>query len=355
MTGRPRPAVASMPSYRPGRGTAQAEADHGITDAIKLASNETPWGPVPEIVDAVRSAAAGVNRYADNNATELRARLAEWIGVGDAQVTVGAGSVTLLQQMFLSYVDTGDEVVYPWRSFEVYPVFSRVTAAAEVRVPLIDHVVDLDGVAAAVTPNTKLVVIANPNNPTSTALSVAGIAELLGRVTHDTLVVVDEAYREFADPALGDPVSELLADHDNLLVLRTFSKAQSLAGLRIGYAVGHRDVIKALDATAVPFAVSALAQAAGLAAIEVMDQIEARAEQICSERARVMVELRAAGHEVPESQTNFVWLPLGATTDDTHLALERQGVVTRPFSGEGIRVTIGTPDENDRFLAALTA
>ena len=271
MTGRPRSAVTGMPSYRPGKGAAQAQAEHGITDAIKLASNETPWGPVPEIVDAVRAAAEGVNRYADYRATEVRVRLAEWIGVDADQVTVGAGSVTLLQQLFLAYVDPGDEVVYPWRSFEVYPVFSRVTAAAEVRVPLVDHVADLDGVAAAVTPDTKLVVIANPNNPTGTSVSVAGIAELLGRVTRDTLVVVDEAYREFSDPALGDPVSDLLADHDNLLVLRTFSKAQSLAGLRIGYGIGHGEVIEALDATAVPFAVNALAQAAGLAVIDVMD------------------------------------------------------------------------------------
>lgn len=354
MTGRPRPVVAATPSYRPGKGAAQAEAEHGITDAIKLASNETPWGPVPEIVAAVRSAAEGVNRYADHRAGELRVRLADWIGVDHDQVTVGAGSVTLLQQLFLSYVDPGDEVVYPWRSFEVYPVFSRLSAAVEVRVPLVDHTVDLDAVAAAVTSNTKLVVIANPNNPTGTAVSVAGIAELLGRVTRDTVVVVDEAYREFADPALGDPVSDLLADHDNLLVLRTFSKAQSLAGLRIGYGIAHADVIGALDATAVPFAVNALAQAAGMAAIDVMDQIEARAQEICSERTRVVAELLAAGHQVPDSQTNFVWLPLGAATDDTHLELERRGVVTRPFSGEGIRVTIGTPDENDRFLAALT-
>ena len=164
-------------------------------------------------------------------------------------------------------------------------MFSRVTGAADVRVPLIDHRADLDGVAAAVSADTKLVVIANPNNPTGTAVSVATIAELLDRVTRDTLVVVDEAYREFAAPALGDSVSELLSDHDNLLVLRTFSKAQSLAGLRIGYGIGHPEVVDALDATAVPFAVNSLAQAAALAAIDVMDQIEARAAEICSERA----------------------------------------------------------------------
>jgi histidinol-phosphate aminotransferase len=353
MTGRPRPAVAAMPRYRPGKGAAQAEAEHGISQAIKLASNETPWGPLPAIVEAVRESLGGVNRYADHRATELRARLADWIGVDPGQVTVGAGSVTLLQQLFLSYVDAGDEVVYPWRSFEVYPVYSRLMQASDVQIPLVDHVADIEAIAEAVSPATKLVLIANPNNPTGTAVGVSRLRQLLDRVTRDTLVVVDEAYREFADPALGDPVAELVPQHDNLLVLRTFSKAQSLAGLRVGYAVGHPDVTAALDATCAPFAVNAPAQAAAIAAITVMDEIEARAERIRVERTRVLAAVREAGHEVPEPQANFLWIPTGAATDDVYLALERRGVVTRPFSGEGLRVTIGSPEENDRFLAAL--
>jgi histidinol-phosphate aminotransferase len=204
-----------------------------------------------------------------------------------------------------------------------------------------------------VSPATKLVLIANPNNPTGTAVGVGRLRGLLDRVDRDTLVVVDEAYREFADPALGDPVTDLVPQHDNLLVLRTFSKAQSLAGLRVGYAVGHPDVTAALDATCAPFAVNALAQAAAIAALTVMDEIQARAELIRAERSRMLAAVREAGHDVPEPQANFVWIPTGAATDEVYLALERLGVVTRPFSGEGLRVTVGLPEENDRFLAAL--
>jgi histidinol-phosphate aminotransferase len=353
MTGRPRPAVAAMPSYRPGKGAAQAESEHGITDAIKLASNEAPWGPVPSVVAAVEAAVGDLNRYADHRAAELRARIAEWVGTDANRVTVGAGSATLLQQLFLSYVDPGEEVVYPWRSFEVYPIYSRLAAAADVQIPLVEDRVDLDAIAAATSPVTKLVVLANPNNPTGTAVSVAELAGLLERVTRDTLVVVDEAYREFADPRLGDPVAELLDVHDNLFVVRTFSKAQSLAGLRVGYGIGHPDVVGAVDATALPFAVNALAQVAALAAIEATEEIDARSAVIRGERDRVISELRAADHAVPESETNFVWLPLGAEADDVFLALERRGVVTRPFSDEGIRITIGTPEQNDRFLSVL--
>ena len=354
MIGRPRPAVASMPRYRPGRGAAQAEADHGITDAVKLASNENPWAPVPAIKDAVEAAAAGLNRYADHRASELRARLARWLEVEAEQVTVGAGSVTLLQQLFLAYVDPGDEVVYPWRSFEVYPVFSRLTGAADVQVPLAGTVADLDAVAAAVTPATKFVVLANPNNPTSTAVGADRIAALLDAVPSDTLVVVDEAYREFADPDLGDLIPDLLPAHDNLLVLRTFSKAQGLAGLRMGYAVGHPDVVATLDVTSVPFSVNSIAQAAALAAIDAIDEITAQAEIIKSERSRVLEALRARGLDVPPSETNFVWLPLAEATDEVYLDLEKDGVVTRPFAGDGLRVSIGAPDENDRFLAAMS-
>ena len=342
-----------MPRYRPGKGAAQAEAEHGITDAVKLASNENPWPPVPAVVDAVRSAAGGLNRYADHRATELRNRLAGWLGVDADQVTVGAGSVTLIQQLFLAYVDPGDEVVYPWRSFEVYPVFSRLTGASDVQVPLDGPVADLEAVAGAVTPATKLVLLANPNNPTSTAVTVEQIGGLLDDVSAGTLVVVDEAYREFASPALGDPISDLLPHHDNLLVLRTFSKAQGLAGLRLGYGVGHPDVVAAVDVTCVPFSVNAVAQAAALAAIDAIDEITAQAEVIKSERSRVLDELGASGLDVPRSETNFVWLPVGDATDDVYLALEKQGVVARPFAGDGLRVTIGAPEENDRFLAAL--
>jgi histidinol-phosphate aminotransferase len=352
--GRTRPAIDALPAYRPGKGAAQAEAEHGITNAIKLASNENPLPPVDSILAAVAEAAAGANRYADHRATAVRERLASWLGVDVERITVGAGSVGLLQQLFLTYVDPGDEVVYPWRSFEVYPVYTQLMNGTAVTIPLTSaHAFDLDAVAAAVTPATKLVLLATPNNPTGTALRTSEVAELLTSIPQSTIVVLDEAYREFLDPSFGDPVGELVPDHPNVVVTRTFSKAQGLAGIRIGYAVGHPDVIASIDKTLFPFAVNAIAQAAGIAAIDAEAEIGERVEAILAERSRVAAALIAAGWELPDTQANFVYLPIGARTDDVYLGLERRGVVTRPFSGEGIRVTISTPDENDRFLDTL--
>ncbi|MEZ5216403.1 MAG: histidinol-phosphate transaminase [Ilumatobacteraceae bacterium] len=354
--GRPRKAVDALPAYRPGKGAAQAEAEHGITNAIKLASNENPLPPVQRIVDAVAAAAAGANRYADHRATVLRERLAGWLGVDVASVTVGAGSVGLLQQLFLTYVDPGDEVVYPWRSFEVYPVYTQLMAGRAITTPLTAELAfDLEALAEAITPETKLVLLATPNNPTGTAVRVAELDTLLAGIDPGTIVVIDEAYREFLDPSFGDPVHELLPKYPNVVVTRTFSKAHGLAGLRLGYAVGHPEVISAVDKTLFPFVVSAAAQAAGLAAIDAEAEIGDRVRAILAERTRVIEALTGRGWNLPDAQANFVYLALGAATDETCVALERRGVVTRPFSGEGIRVTIGSVAENDRFLAALAA
>ena len=352
--GRPRPAVELMPAYRPGKGAAQAQAEHGITNAIKLASNENPLPPIQAIVDAVATAATGANRYADHRATAVRQRLSARLDLGEEQITVGAGSVGLLQQLFLTYVDPGDEVVYPWRSFEVYPVYTHLMAGVAVTTALTEsHAFDLDAVAAAVTERTKLVVLATPNNPTGTALSTADMATLLDGITPATIVVIDEAYREFLDPALGDAVRDLIPHYRNVVVTRTFSKAQGMAGIRAGYAIADPEVISAIDKTLFPFAVSALAQAGAIAAIDAEAEIGARVADILSERTRVIAELTTAGWTLPDAQANFVYLPIGERTDEVYLGLERRGVVTRPFSNEGIRVTISTPDENDRFLHTL--
>lgn len=355
MIGRPRPAVQSLPAYRPGKGAAQAEAEHGISGAIKLASNETPWGPIASVQAAVAAAVGDINRYADHRATELRSALAEWLRVPDDHITVGCGSVGLLQQLLLSYVDPGDEVLYPWRSFEVYPVYTRLVGGREVTTPLADHTVDIDAVIAAVTPKTKLILLANPNNPTGTAVAMSEIRRLLEAVDPTVLVVVDEAYREFMDPALGDPVRDLLGTYPHLVVLRTFSKAQGLAALRVGYGIASPDVIESIDKTLFPFAVNGLAQAGAIAAIAAHDEVMERVGVIIAERDRVRAELNSQGWAIPVPQANFVYLPMGSATDDHYLHLERQGIVTRPFSGEGIRLTIGTKDENDRALRALAA
>ena len=349
--GNVRPAVAALAAYRPGKGAAQAEAEHGISDAIKLASNENPYDTVSAVAEAIAAAATGVNRYGDHRAVELRAAIGNWIGVDDSSVTVGCGSVGLLQQLCLAYIDPGDEVVYPWLSFEAYPVNVKMMGGVPVTVPLVDHAFDMQGVADSVTPQTKLVMLATPNNPTGTAVHTSEIKRLLEVISDDVIVLVDEAYREFMTTDFGDPVHDLVPHHRNVIVTRTFSKAYGLAGLRSGYAVTDPDIVGELDKVLLAFAVNSLAQAGALAAIGAMDEIQPKIDQLLIERDRVVEAVTDAGWSLPDAQANFIYVPTGPTTDELTLELERRGVVVRPFSGDGIRVTIGTPAENDRFLA----
>lgn len=353
MIGQPRPVVDSLPAYRPGKAASQAEAEHGIENAIKLASNEAPWGPLPSVVDAMTEALGGINRYADHRAAAVREAVADWVGVNSDQVTIGCGSVGILQQLVLSYVDPGDDVVYPWRSFEIYPVFTQLAGGRSIQVPLVNEAFDLDAVAAAVTERTKLVMLANPNNPTGTASGVDELRSFAEKIPSNVIIVMDEAYHEFMDPTLGDTVPTLLPDFPNLVVLRTFSKAQGLAALRVGYAMAHPDLISTIDKTQSPFSINGIAQAAALASIAAHDEVMVRVGTLVDERERVAAALADRGYRLPRSEANFVWLPLGEITNDVHLELEKAGVVTRPFPGEGVRVTIGSAEENDRFLAAL--
>ena len=351
-----RPAVHALPAYKPGKAAEQAEREHNIAEAIKLASNENPYPPPAAVVEAVAEACLGGNLYCDHRATAVRQALADRLGLAVEQVTVGAGSVALLYQLATAYVDPGDEVVTPWISFEAYPISVQTMGGTLVKVPLTEeYAFDLDAVAAAVTARTKLVFLATPNNPTGTAVSTAAVARLLESVPDDVVVVVDEAYREFADPALGDPVTDLLPRFDNVAVARTFSKAYGLASLRVGYVMAHPEVVSAIDKCLIPFNVNGLAQAAALAALgdDAAEEAQANIDAIRVERGRVADSLSADGWDIPDSQANFVWMSLGSRTDEVCVGLEQRGVVVRPFSGVGIRVTMGTPAQNDRFLATL--
>ena len=356
MIGRPRAVVEGLPQYKPGRSAAQAEAEHNLAEAIKLASNENANDPLPSVAKAVSEAALGMNRYPDHRCMGVREALADRHSVGLDQVTVGSGSVGVLQQLFAAYVDSGDEVVYPWRSFEVHPVFCAVSAAQAVTVPLVDHAFDLDAVTAAVTDRTKLVVLSTPNNPTGTVCTTAELQRLLAAVPPDVIVVIDEAYREFVtDTEVADPIEAILPSHPNALVLRTFSKAYGLANLRVGYGVGHPDVIGALDKVALPFIVSGLAQTAALASLEpqASAELDERVAGILAERERLSAALVSRGWPVVPSQANFLYLPVEDSAMELFVRLEKQGLVTRPFEGEGVRISLGTPAQNDRLLTAL--
>ncbi|WP_367133536.1 histidinol-phosphate transaminase [Saccharothrix sp. HUAS TT1] len=349
MTVRTRADLVALPGYVPGR---------TVPGAIKLASNEVSAGPLPSVVRAIADAATAVNRYPDTAATDLVARLGAKLGVPVEQVAVGCGSVTLCQQLVQATCTEADEVVFPWRSFEAYPIVTAVVGAGQDRVPLTPgHALDLDAMAAAITPRTRLVFVCNPNNPTGTALRRADVERFIERVPSDVLVVVDEAYKEFVDdPDVPDGVelakAQWAAGRDNVAVLRTFSKAYGLAGLRVGYAVASPAVAETLRKVYVPFSVNALAQVAALASLDAEAELMARCRAIVAERARVRGELLAAGFEVPESQANFVWLPLGERTAAFNEHCLAHKVVVRAFVGDGARVTIGEPEENDAFLAA---
>ncbi|MEU9110642.1 histidinol-phosphate transaminase [Streptomyces sp. NPDC048483] len=343
-----RAALDGIPTYKPGR---PAAADGPA--AYKLSSNENPYPPLPGVLESAVTAAGSFNRYPDMACTGLMAELAERFSVPLSHLATGTGSVGVAQQLVQSTAGPGDEVIYAWRSFEAYPIITRVSGATPVQVPLTSgEVHDLDAMLAAVTDRTRLIFVCNPNNPTGTVVRRAELESFLDRVPSDVLVVLDEAYREFIrDEQVPDGI-ELYRDRPNVCVLRTFSKAYGLAGLRIGFAVAHEPVAAALRKTAVPFGVSQLAQEAAVASLRSEAALLERVDALVAERARVADALAGQGWTVPESQANFVWLRLGDRAVDFAAACERAGVVVRPFPGEGVRVTIGESAAMDLFLEA---
>jgi histidinol-phosphate aminotransferase len=342
-----RHALDGIPAYRPGK-PAHAGAGHA---AYKVSSNENPYPPLPSVLDVVRREAESFNRYPDMFATGLVAAIADRLDVPADHVATGTGSVGVLQQVVQSTVQEGDEVVYAWRSFEAYPIVVQISGATSVRVPLTpDEHHDLDAMAAAVTDRTGLVLVCSPNNPTGTAIPRRPLETFLDAVPDDVVVVVDEAYREFVrDPEVPDAI-DLYRDRPNVVVLRTFSKAYGLAGLRVGFGVAHPPIADALRKTAVPFGVSGVAQAAAVASLGAEDELLERVETLVKERSRVLDALREQGWPVPTSEANFVWLRLGERTDEFAAACEEAGVVVRPFSGEGARITVAETEANDLVL-----
>lgn len=349
MTAHIRPDLDSIPAYVPGR-------NH--PGAVKLASNETTLGPLPAAAKAIVEAAELANRYPDNQATELRAAIADFLGVSSANVAVGCGSVALCQELVQITCDAPtDEVLFAWRSFEAYPIVTQVGNATAVQVPLTpEHVHDLDAMAAAVTERTKLIFVCNPNNPTGTAVGAAELARFLDAIPERVLIVLDEAYFEYLrlTPEQRPNGVELGRDRPNVVVLRTFSKAYGLAGLRAGYAVGDPAVITALMKVHIPFSVNRVAQAAAIASLEARHELLDRTDTLVGERDRVRAALLAVGYAVPPSESNFLWLPLGARSAEYGEASAEAGVLLRPYGTDGVRVTIGDPHENEQFLRFAT-
>jgi histidinol-phosphate aminotransferase len=357
----PRPVVRALPAYKPGRNPADLAREIGVDRAVKLASNEVAFPPLPAVLQALAAAAGETNRYPDNGAVVLTRALADRYGVDPAQVATGGGAVALCQELAQAYNDPDSSIAFAWRSFEMYPLLAQVAGARALQVPLVPGRVggpadthDLDGLLAAIDDSTRLVFVCNPNNPTGTAVRRAELERFLGAVPEQTLVVLDEAYREFVtDPDVPDGI-ELMRGRPNVAVLRTFSKAWGLAGLRVGYLIAEdAAVAEAVRKTHVPFSVSMLAQAAAVAALASEDEVRARCAAVTAERDRLLAALRDRGLDVADSQANFVWLAVGEEAAGLAAALEARAVITRPFAGDGVRVTVGTPEEDDAFLAAL--
>jgi histidinol-phosphate aminotransferase len=335
--------LAGLPVYVPGK---------TVPGAIKLASNETVFGPLPRVRAAIERATDVVNRYPDNGCVELKAALAKHLGSDFApeHVAVGCGSVSLCQQLVQITASVGDEVIFGWRSFELYPPQVQVAGASAIKVPLTDQTFDLDAMLAAVTERTRLIFVCNPNNPTSTVVAPDALARFIQAVPSHILIAVDEAYVEYIRDGMVPDSLGLVRAHSNVVVLRTFSKAYGLAGLRIGYAISHPDLVAALDQVYVPFTVSSLAQAAAVASLDAADELLARTDALVDERDRVSAGLRDAGFVLPPSQTNFVWLPLGPRTLNFVKQAADARLVVRPYGTDGVRVSVGAPEENDALL-----
>ncbi|SCL27888.1 histidinol-phosphate transaminase [Micromonospora inyonensis] len=344
----------------PSRASVSTEAGYRPTlvepGLVQLANNEVPDGPLPSAVRALAAAATGVNRYPDPAAAGLADRIAEHLAVDPERVVVGDGSVSVCQQVLQALCGPGDEVVVGAPSFELYPVLSRAVGAVPRPVAVTrEHALDLDAMAAAVTPATQVLFLCNPNNPTGTAVDRARLDRFLDRVPGRVLVVLDEAYRDFVDdPRVPDGVVTGRS-RDNVAVLRTFSKGYGLAGLRVGYGVFPVLVADAVRRLALPYAVNALAQTAAVASLDAGAELRDRCGRIGRERDRMRTELRRAGFAVPPSQANFLWLPVGDRAEALAAHCRRHGVLVRAFPGAGVRVSVGTPAENDAFLRLVRA
>jgi histidinol-phosphate aminotransferase len=346
-----RSAVAGLPAYKAGKPA--PKMGHG--PSFKLSSNENPFPPLPGVMEATAAAMAQMNRYPDIANTELTREVSSHLGVAAEQLAFGTGSVAVLYHLLQATCEAGDEVIYAWRSFEAYPIAVPVTGATSIPVPLGPGAVhDLDAMRRAVTPATKAILLCTPNNPTGPALQHQQVIDFVDSVPDHIMIVLDEAYVEFVTDPEGLRGLEAMAGRENVVVLRSFSKAYGLAGFRVGYCVAHADLAAAVRAVSLPFGVSIAAQAAVIASLEAEPLLLDRVADLVKARDALAVGLRDLGCDVPEAQGNFVWLRGGSLTEAYAASFASAGVMVRPFvSGgdwDGLRITVGEPAANARVL-----
>ncbi len=349
--------ILGIAPYEPGKPIDEVERELGIHDAIKLASNENPLPPSERVQKAVAAALGDLNRYPDGSGFYLRQALAKKHGITPDHVVLGNGSNELIELLVRAFLRPGDEAVVPHPSFVVYPMVVQAAGGIRVMVMLKDYKLDLDAMARAITPMTKLVFIANPNNPTATMVTADEVESFMHKVPERTIVVFDEAYIEFA---LGPDFPDSLAyvkQGRKVVVLRTFSKAASLAGLRVGYGIADPDAISLMNRIRQPFNVNSLAQAAALAALEDESHILECVRMIEAGRHYLYDEFKALGLKYVPARANFILVDVGRSAAEIYQKLLLQGVIVRPLTSFGmesaLRVTVGTPEENRRLIKAL--
>ncbi|MBP1326936.1 histidinol-phosphate aminotransferase [Leucobacter exalbidus] len=341
--------LAAIPEYRQGK---SASADLSDLETYKISSNENPYTPLPSVQTLIAELAGTVNRYPDSSGAALVGALSEQHGVATENIVLGSGSIEIMSQLIRATAGPGDEVLFAWRSFEAYPMLVRAGGAEPVMVPLdADLCHDLDAMLAAITDRTRLILVCNPNNPTGTTVSAEALERFLEQVPENITVVIDEAYQHFNRQEDAPVGVEIFKRRSNIAVAHTFSKAYGLAGLRVGYAIAPAPLARAMRAVAIPFGVTAFAQAAAVLSLEVEDELQVRVDALIAERERVVEALALAGVSHPETQANFVWLPLGEATPEAATLLEQAGLIVRPFPGEGLRATIAETEANDRLIA----
>jgi len=343
-----RAAVVNLPAYVAGK-----SAESELTAA--LASNESHFAPLPSVVEVVTAEAGRIHRYPNMGVVDAREAIARHHGVTADEIAAGPGSSGVLQQIICAVCDHGDEVVFAWRSFEAYPILVNVAGATPVPIPLLDNEHhDLPAMAAAISERTRLVILCSPNNPTGVSIGADALEEFLRSVPPHVLVVLDEAYIEYHRGPGVDSL-EFYRRYPNLCILRTFSKAYGLAGLRIGYAIARPSLAEGLRRTAIPFGVNRMAQAAAVASLAAEDEIAARTEAVALERTRVIGALRSFGWQVPDSQANFYWLRASDELREQLLAaLSEADILARGYAGDGVRISLADQEANDRVLAVLT-
>jgi len=342
-----RPDLEALPSYKAG----QRPRPRTDITTYKISSNESHHEPLASVQAAIVAAAAEINRYPDPFSSELVAAIARHFGVSAEHIALGTGSVALCGQIIQSAAGPGDTIMYAWRSFESYPIWTGIAGAQSIKIPLkADETHDLDAMLQSITPDTRVIFICSPNNPTGQIVDPVELEKFIQSVPSEIVIVLDEAYIEYVPTEKRSDSIRLYREHSNIVILRTFSKAYGLAGLRVGFTISQEPITNALRKTALPFGVSTIAQAAAIASINAENELFARVASVVAERDRVANELATIGYQLNPSYANFIWMRLGVDSDRLHAALEDAGLSVRPFPGEGLRISIGETDANNRFI-----